>query len=306
MPFKYVKRDPAMVEARTNQVGANYDGPIISGVKIYSVRTGENVIRIMPATWDVNGKAPEHYGYDVWVHGRIGPDNEMVICLAKQFEDKCPICEARESLDRRGDEETAKGLKPVRRVFMWIIDRKDESKGPQIFQCPWTLDQDIAKASKNKRSGTYYVVEDPEEGHDISFEKEGANLATRYVTVQVEPSSSALASNEKQTNALIEYIAERPIPNLLNVKTYEQIARLYRGGGYDDEPAVADPAPSPKSPKLSGSGAAKAVIPEDELPTFEKPPETKRVPESAVPSAAKSRAQELREMLARKNQQGGK
>src|SRR4051812_42334164 len=101
--FKYKKRTADDVKKRAEQSGGRFDSPLIGGVDFFRPKNGENVVRILPATWDEH----EHYGLDVWMHRFIGADNSNYLCLNKMQGKRCPACEEHKLAKDAGEEEEA-------------------------------------------------------------------------------------------------------------------------------------------------------------------------------------------------------
>jgi hypothetical protein len=280
--FKYQRRDPAEIEKRATQQGGEFQGIIVDEVKTYSVKKGDNFVRILPPTW----KAPKNWGYDVWVHYSVGPEKATVLCLAKMPEHQaCPICEARAAAERAGDEERMSDLRAIRRVVVWMIDKKEPEKGPMIWAMPWTLDRDIAAACKDAETGAVYYCDDPDKGYNISFTKTGEGRNTQYGGVQL----SRKASSVDQADLGIAIAV--PVPETLVWRDYDEVLALYEGptGGKKRKPADdVDDAPAPRGgrraapppeededpePEPARSGRRNAALPADEADEVENGPE---------------------------------
>jgi hypothetical protein len=66
-------------------------------VQVWKCEQGKHYIDIIPYQVGVNHPTKKegkwaHY-LDVWVHYRIGANDDSVICLSKNFKQPCPICE---------------------------------------------------------------------------------------------------------------------------------------------------------------------------------------------------------------------
>jgi hypothetical protein len=230
--FKYVKRSESKLQERANQSGGGFEGFILDEFATYRTMKGDHWIRILPPTWSYpDGTIGDHFGMDVWTHFGVGPDNGSVLCLQKMKDKPCPLCEQRAKLERSGDEDEANALKPVRRVLMWILNRKDEKRGPVIWACPWTVDRDIAKISKDTMTGVIYYIDDPDDGYDISFEREGEGRTTKYTGMQLARRPSTVPETA------LDYIQANPLDKTLRWRTYDEIKRMYEGaaGSDDDE-----------------------------------------------------------------------
>ena len=228
MAFKYRPRDPSAWEKRATQQGSEFQGIFHEDYKQYTVAKGDNHIRILPPTWE----DADHYGLEVYVHYGIGPDRASVICLHKMKQQRCPICEAQQRLERAGDDEGAKELRANKRVVVWLIDRKEEAKGPMLWAMPWTLDRDFSAAAMDKRSGEIYSLDDPENGFDVSFDKTGDKQLTKYIGIQPARRASSVDQD------FIDYVVEFPVPNTLVWRTYDEIKLLYEGGSTPESDPV--------------------------------------------------------------------
>lgn len=254
MAFKYQARSVETLEKRASQQGGDFDKFLKDEYKEYKPKKGENWVRILPPTWE----NPNHYGWDVWTHNRIGPGKAGVICLYKQFGRPCCLCDARSRAEAAHDEELTKELRPQRRVLTWVIDRKDEEKGPQLWPMPWTLDRDIAKISRDKRTGEIFLIDHPEEGYDVMFDKEGEMLTTKYIGIQISRRASSVDP------VYFPYIEDNPLTETLLVRENAELWNIYTGGN-EDAP------PEPSTVKTNGSAPEKEVRQERSAPDREAP-----------------------------------
>jgi hypothetical protein len=322
--FVYKKRDPAVIEKRATQSGGEFEGFISDEFKTFRPADGDNFIRILPPTWE----DPEHFGIDIWAHFQVGPKNASVLCLSKMKNKKCPICEAMLKADRASDEELKKELMPRHQVAVWMVDRKNPEKGPLIYTMPWTTERDIAKVSVDKQTKEVYAIDDPEEGYDISFDRTGKGINTRYAGFQLTRKPTSIEQD------WLDWVVEFPLDGCFVWRDYEEIKALFEGedgaeaearpadkpsprlgsrakATEPEEEPDADPEPEQK-PKFKPRGvAAKATEPEPEPESEEEEesqeeepepparPAAKKAPAKAEPEEAstspKSRAQELRE-----------
>jgi hypothetical protein len=221
--FKYRARTVEQWEARANQSGSDYENFIKDEYRTYTPTSGENCIRILPPSpaWT---DAP-HYGMDVWVHYGVGPERASVICLFKMLEKPCPICEDRVRAERAKDEDLVRDLKPAKRVLVFIINRKDEAQGVLAWAMPYTVDRDISKVSKDRSTGTFYFIDHQEEGYDVYFDREGAQMQTKYTGVSLARRPSSISDK------ISDWLEDHPLPEALRWRDYSEIKRLYEGAG---------------------------------------------------------------------------
>jgi hypothetical protein len=159
MAFQYRVRSTEQWDKRANQSGSDFEGWLKEEYRTYTPIKGENHVRILPPSpaW----VDASHYGIDVSVHYGVGPDRASVICLFKMKGTPCPICEVRARAERARDEDQVRELRPAKRVLAFIVNRKDENQGVLAWGMPYTLDREISKVSKDRSTGTYYVIDHP-------------------------------------------------------------------------------------------------------------------------------------------------
>ena len=230
--FVYKARAAADWSARSDQKAGGFIGIFQPFVSVFSVQKSDNYIRLLPPTW----ADAVHYGFDVWVHYGVGPQNATVLCLAKHNRGRCPICEAHAVAEANGRED-AKSLRAGRRVVAWIMDlRDDKVKTPKAFSMPWSLDRDITKICKDKDTGEVYAIDHPEEGYNVGFDREGEVPMVKYVGLQLARRPSAV------DDAALNFIVELPIPSILIWRSYEEVVALFEGAGPSESPKT-EPAP---------------------------------------------------------------
>ena len=227
--FTYEKRSREEVKARANMRGGGFDSFIKSEYKRYKVKDGKNMIRILPATWE----KPKHYGYDIWLNYGIGADNQTYLSLSKmdhEDADKDPLVEARREAQRENDEKTAKALQPRQRVLVWVIDRNEEDEGPMLWDIPFSVDKDFINLCLDEDTKEVSYPDDPKDGHDIRFYKEGTGVGTKYPASRMKLMETApLHEDADVEGEWLDYVQENPIPDCLQYYTAEQISAAFDG-----------------------------------------------------------------------------
>ena len=262
--FNYRPRTAAQVQTRINQSGTNREGFIQSDFTTWAPKDGVNKIRILPATWD----DAEHYGLDVFVHYGIGPDNSSFVCPMKFDGSPCPVCEERE---KTTDEDMAKEMRATKRVAMWIINRAEESKGPQVWCAPWTLDKDISSVSIDTETGEVVAIDHPDEGYDVHFtrsKKGGDATMVEYTGVMIARRASPIFDDEEVQADTLSFVTEHPIPSTLLLLDYEHIQRIF--GGASGPAAEEGEAPVSRKPSVRPKTGARTVAKEE--PADDAPP----------------------------------
>lgn len=237
--FEYQPRTEEDIERRANQGGNSFDSPVKEKPFVPS-EPKDYLIRVLPPTWE----QAHHFGYDVYIHYQVGPDNGQYICPQSMNEGPCPICEERSKADREGETDYASELRPTKRVAAYIIDREDEESGPQVFLMPSTVDSGITKQMKDKFSGEVLLIDHPDEGYDVSFTREGQGINTKYTGFQVARKATPISKDDEKYDAWLDHITENPIPDQLNIYDYEHIARVFGGSESTGSDAPSKPSRS--------------------------------------------------------------
>jgi hypothetical protein len=276
--FKYQERSKEDWRERANMKGGQmFDSIIKPSYKLYKIKDGKNVIRIMPPTWERS----RHYAYDIFVNYDIGPDNGSYLSLSKMKGERDPIAEARLQADREDDAALAKALRPTQRELMWIIDRVEEDEGPLLFNCPFTVDQSFINLAYDQDTGAILRIDHPEDGCDIRFYKEGKGKeGTKYDASKMrlmEP--GPLCDDEKKQQEWLNYITEHPVPDCLQFYSYDHILKVFGGGA----PVAKDEEPEPAPRK-----AAKPVEPDPEEEEEKLISDPEPAPRRARPRVAES------------------
>jgi len=233
--FKYRGRTAEDVSRRAKQSSGAYDNWSEGDTIPFKPKEGENCIRILP--W-ISGENPDvekytekwgnHWGIDLLIHYNVGPDNGSYLCLDKMKGERCPICQARHEAT---DEDEADKLKPSTRILCWVIDRNDEKSGPKLWSMPLGVSQDISASSTVKGSGEALLIDHPEEGYDVYFDREGEKLKTKYKRIDVARESSPIHDDQKIQQRWLDYVEENLLPNILVFYDAEHIEKVLFGQG---------------------------------------------------------------------------
>lgn len=229
--FTYKRRDASSVTKRKVQSGSSREGYLKQDIPIWSPKKGLNRVRILPPTW----KGAEHYGLDVWVHYGVGMDNNTFVCLAKnpdlQDTELCPCCEARQHFQADGNDEAADILQPRKRVLCYILDRQEEEKGVQLWPMAYTIDRDIALQSNDDETNEVLFVDDPENGWDIQFSRDGEGQTTKYNAIKLFGKSGKPISRDVELqDEILEFIQENQLPDQIVIAEASHMEEVLEGG----------------------------------------------------------------------------
>jgi len=209
-----------------------------------------------------------------WVHYGIGVNNEPFCCLSKNFGKKCPICQHRDKLLEKPDNESKKAaerLKAKERQLWLVYDNDETHKGVQLWEVSiHNFGAHIVDYVEGFRS------EKEREKHKFYFHPvSGLSL---NVTCKEES-----AGDRSYTDFLVHSMVNReePLPEELFdhgidldaipvEETYERLKRIYEGDDYEEEEGGHEednsvPPPKKESPTQNGqSEKPKPTLP---LPT---------------------------------------
>ena len=226
--FEYKGRTKEQIENAALGNRRKINDPMfnVKGLKMFKPRDGQNRIRILPPTWD----GFDNFGYMAYINYSVGADNSAFLSRWRMLGEKDPIQEERNLANQEGNDEYAKKLAPRPRLLTWVIDRKAEDEGPQLWTMPATIAQNINTLSCDESSGEVLVPEDPDEGFDILFNKEGQGVSTRYSGEAIARHSTPLSDDKAKYDSWLDYVQEHCIPDILIFYDYEHIANVFAGG----------------------------------------------------------------------------
>ncbi len=111
------------------------------------------------------------YMLDIWVHRNIGPTGVDAVCLKRNYNKACPICEEAYKLRDQAKKAEYDALKASRRVFYNVQDLSDDSEALKIFNVSHFLfEKELIEVAKDDSDGgeTVYFAE-IDEGKIIEF-----------------------------------------------------------------------------------------------------------------------------------------
>jgi hypothetical protein len=248
----YNYQPPSYEEAQkiVEQASRQFDNFIKQEIpKPFKARVGDNVIRILPPTWE-NAR---HFAYEVKLHRNIGMNSRGFgsTYLCPKCNDlspysECPVCEEVELLNRRGsNKDLINKIRLSTSNICYIIDREDEKAGVQPWIISQTRNAEIVAQATNKKNHRYINIVHPIEGRDLEFKRIGSGLDTEYKGFKIEWEPSPLSENADLMDKWLDYIEEHPIPDILQFYSPEHIAEKFHGKSDIDE----EPEPEPTRSK---------------------------------------------------------
>jgi len=255
--FVYKKPSDSKLKERAERTGGRFDSPFKAGFDTFRPKQGDNLIRFLPGTWEDH----DHYGYTIWMHKFVGPDNSNYLCPRKMLGKHCPICVAAKEAADAGEKEEAKSLSAAEMMVYWVINRDDEAEQPLLFTMSWIADRDVIALCVNKRSGKVLLIDHPDEGFDLVIKRTGQGIKTRYLySIDREPSS--ISDDIDKQDEILEYIMQNQLPDILNFYEGKYLEKVLSGSvdqKDEDEPEEEEDEPAPRK-----SRRARDEEPEDE------------------------------------------
>jgi gp32 DNA binding protein like len=241
--WTYNRRTTENFNAQMSRSASRYD--LAFTVKTFRPSDGENVVRILPATWPGN----DHYSYRVYVHSFVGANNSTYLCPKLHGEsDDCPICNIAMEAKRRGDEEEAKKHRAMVKWVCYILDRNSsESTKPLLWMMSDQQDKEILGLQRDRATDAVLVVEDVNEGYDLTFRRTKIGpdpKMTRYGMFVFDRNPSPVHDDPRTQEAVEDEINRNPIPDLLKFYPNEYLDKMMLGtlasdddNGDDDDEA---------------------------------------------------------------------
>ena len=233
--FQYQEISDEAFMARASEREEKRDSFIKQGTRYYISKEKTNKLRILPPTW----KNPKHYGYDAWIHYGIGKSNSSYLCPIKMgVGNKCPICEEITTGASKDDKEFVDKVKARRKVLVYVIDRDNPADGPKVFPMPFSMDRNFVVQAVDDGTGAALRIHHPDEGYDISFEKDGIGIKTKYSGERISRKSTPLSSNPVERDNWLQLITDKPISEVLDIKSYDYIKDAFEGRIVEEEEEV--------------------------------------------------------------------
>ena len=274
--FNYRPPSAEELRERATRRGTR-DSFFSAGVQFFTPKVGDNILRILPPPPDRRDEW-KAYGITLYVHYGIGADEAAYLCLDRMRGEPCPVCEERAKAKAEGEEELVQELRPVQRVAVYIIDRDQEGKGPLLWNMPSTIDSDICGRSVDKKTGEVYAVDDPANGYDVTFTREGQGQTTKYKSIEIARRPSPLSEDEDVSARWLQFVCDNAIDDKLILHDYNHIKNALSGMASSDtgEPAQSSATrtvvASKKIPLRGAKAAPPPAEPKDggeDKPTFE-------------------------------------
>jgi len=214
---------------------------------------------------------------DLWIHRNVGVMNHPFPCPARNWGERCPICEEL-SLNRdKYTEEEYKEAKPKRRAIylVWSHDTPaEEAKGIQIWDVAhWFMEDKLSEMATNTPKGggviAYYDVDN---GKNVIFTRRGNGATnTQYL---------AHAFFDREVPEIPDWILDQvfPLDETIIHPTYKKLHSAFwqgKDGGIPEDSEEGDSTPT--------SYQKEEAATEEEAPFKETTEETETLAEGECP-----------------------
>lgn len=154
-----------------------------SSAGFMKLTVGKNVVRIFPPA--AGKKSPFQVVYQHYIDLPDGGRYSFA-CPRMMAKEKCPVCNEASLLSRSKnteDSKRARDLMPKRRVFAVVLNRKDESAGPQILGFGKQIHEALIALRRDEDMGGNYTH--PIKGIDVIIDRQGTGKFDTKYTVNL-------------------------------------------------------------------------------------------------------------------------
>lgn len=225
--FQYQERSVDDMKERIERRNSRYDSIFKGGFQTWKPAQGYNNIRFLPPTWD-NAR---HYGFTIWQHGFIGPDQGSYLCIQKMQGKPCPICNEARRAQAAGDDDERYKHQASERVLTWILDREGEDPTkPLLFHMSKTQDTDILSLCYNHKTKAPLWIDNPDVGFDVSFQRTGTTKTnTKYTGYLISRDASPLSEDPRVQQQILDRIEDNPLDTVLQYYPGDYLAKALMG-----------------------------------------------------------------------------
>lgn len=184
------------------------------------------------------------YKLHLWVHRRLGPNNDTnIVCPKKTYNLPCPVCDEHQKFwdleevvddpeEIKAVKEGKAATKPSLRVFMVVIDKLDNNKMKLLEYSNYWFFNNLITSSKRVLGGKQVCIPDfTDNGHSIRFFPDKSNYNKKDGT----PAAGEIKSFEfiprKQGEGYDISIMNRayPIDKMIVIKSTDEIKNILEG-----------------------------------------------------------------------------
>jgi len=173
------------------------------------------------------------YVLDIWVHDGIGANEDQFVCLSRNYNLRCPICERQKQLKNEGyewDDPQVKALEPRRRTLYNVLcydNEREEAKGVQVWVVShWNFERHVSELAKaTPRGGGCIMFSHPDQGKSVAFRREGKKMTdTKYVGHRFVDRNYVIPNEILEQTHCLE--------DLINIPDYKTVYEAFYGRTY--------------------------------------------------------------------------
>lgn len=180
-----------------------------------------------------------YFSYPVLIHFGLGAEGNSVCCPVMKKE-KCPLCVHSKQLYSEGAKEQAKQFRAATYNLCWIIDRADQTKGPQMWPIANATITTIRNLMTNPRTGAIQSLCDIYRGFDLFFVKRKDSATAMFFTINdlmrdTDPTPLSIAvddasfAKDKQLQEWLQFVDDHQVNDIVNYIPQEQMETLAFG-----------------------------------------------------------------------------
>lgn len=202
------------------------------GIGVLKLKAGNHTVDVIPylaGDKDPNCQLGDPtYVLAIWVHFNVGPQNDSYICMAKNYNKPCAVCDfIREGMKRGLPKSELDKLKVKERALYYVIcydNTEEERKGLQIWNAPHFKMQrylnELSKVPERQgvKVGGHISFTDPDEGKTVCFKIVGEKESTDYIAHRFLDRDYVIPDN------ILELASNNPIDKLIHIPTFEEVS----------------------------------------------------------------------------------
>lgn len=189
----YTAEDAAQEKVESDAAGG--------GAEFMKLVAGRNVVRVLPPPPGQRSVFKVVYQHFV----TIGGQSKSVLCARIEAQQHCDVCakiaELRSSPNAT-DQELAKDFGARRRVFVNVIDRKEEAKGPKVMGIGKQVHEQMLALRTDEDAGGDWSH--PVDGFDLIITRTGTGKNDTKYDVKAARNLTPLADSDDQMQEWID------------------------------------------------------------------------------------------------------
>lgn len=240
-----MNRDYASAKDRAVKHGSGFEAPYLKipkGMAQFRPKEGIYLLDILAYRAGAGNPFAKEgrlfYERTFFTHRAIGPNNDSHLCLAKTFDQPCPVCEHRFQLRKKSDEDLddlIKSLVPKERQLFNVINLKEPDKGVQLMDLSYhafgkRLDKELNDADEDDEWDLFFLYDEHGRTLKVGFDEEsfGSGKFISASSLHFKPRKSEYDKEE-----MLEKVA--CLDDILVPLEYDELKELFLQTVDEDE-----------------------------------------------------------------------